>query len=131
VLEPGSSKAPERSEVDETDPPGSFGHGLAVGFGLCAALVHVALVGLAGDWVKVYEEMGAKLPLMTRITTSVAWQLGVPVIAALALGALILRRPRSGIPYLAVAVVLALATACTYWFPTAPIGELAGNLRAD
>jgi hypothetical protein len=118
-------------EPDETDPPGSFGHGLAVGFGLCAVLVHIALVGLAGDWVKIYEEMNAKLPLMTRITTSVAWQLGVPVVAALALGALILRRPRSSLPYIAAAVVLALAAACTYWFPTAPIGELAGNIRAD
>ncbi|MEO8548508.1 MAG: hypothetical protein ABI678_00975 [Kofleriaceae bacterium] len=116
---------------DESDLPGSFGHGLAVGFALCAVLVHIALVGLAGNWAKVYEDMGAKLPLMTRVTTSIAWQLGVPVVAALGLGALILRRPRSSIPYVAAAVVLTLAAACTYWFPTAPIGELAGNIRAD
>lgn len=117
--------------ADVEDPPGGFGHGIAVGFALCAVMVHIALVGLTGNWLTVYDEMHAKLSLMTRLTTSVAWQLGVPVVAAALLGGLILRRPRSLIPYLVVAVACTAAAACTYWFPTAPINELAGNITAD
>jgi hypothetical protein len=116
---------------DEHDPPGSFGHGIAVGIAVCAALVHVALVGLTGDWQKLYADMRAPLPVLTRITISVPWQLGVPVAGAIALGVLILRRPRALGWYVAVAVALVLATACTIWFPSAPLGALAGNITAD
>jgi hypothetical protein len=68
---------------------------------------------------------------MTRLTLSTPWQLGVPVIGLVAVALLVIRRPRSLLPYIAVAVLCTLAAASTYWFPTAPIGELAGNIRAD
>ncbi|MEO6777195.1 MAG: hypothetical protein ABI467_29980 [Kofleriaceae bacterium] len=131
MLEPGSIPAPEQSEIEIIDPPGSFGHGLAVGFATCALLVHIALVGLSGDWAKMYREFGGPLPAMTRFTISIPWQLGVPVVGMLAIAALVVRRPRGLAPYLAVAVLCTLAAACTYWFPSAPIAELAGNVRAD
>lgn len=116
---------------DVEDPPGSFGHGIAIGFALCAVMVHIALVGLTGNWLTIYDEMHAQLPLMTRVTTSVAWQFGVPFVATIFLGGLILRRPRSMIPYIVAAVLFTVATACTYWYPTAPVSALAGNLHAD
>ncbi|HET9992440.1 MAG TPA: hypothetical protein VFQ65_28100 [Kofleriaceae bacterium] len=132
MLEPGSSKAPERSEVESIDPPGSFGHGIAVGCAICAVLVHVGLVALTGDLAGMYRDFGARaLPAMTRLTLSVPWQLGVPVVGVALIGALVVRRPRRLAVYVAVAVVLAAAAACTYWFPAAPIHELAGNIRAD
>jgi hypothetical protein len=117
--------------VDE-DPPGSFGHGLAVGFAICALLVHIALVGLAGNLAGMYRDLGnATLPFMTRFTLSVPWQLGVPVVGTGAIAVLIVRRPRSLVPYVAVAALCAVAVVCTYWFPMAPISELAGNIKAD
>ena len=52
----------------EEDPPGSFGHGIAVGLAISAVLVHIAFVALGGDWQKLYADFGAPVPLMTRIT---------------------------------------------------------------
>ena len=116
----------------DEDPPGSFGHGIAIGCAICAVLVHIGLVGLSVNYAEMYRDFGnVKLPAMTRFTISVPWQLGVPIVGVGLIGALVLRRPSKLWPYIAVAIVLALAAACTYWFPTAPIHELAGNIRAD
>jgi len=118
--------------MTEEDPPGSFGHGIAVGCAICAVLVHIALVGLSGDLAAMYRDFGTRaLPAMTRFTLSLPWQLGVPVVGLLSIAVLVVRRPRRLSIYVAVAVVLAAAALCTYWFPTAPINELAGNIRAD
>ena len=62
--------------MTEEDPPGSFGHGIAVGVAISAVLVHIAFVALGGDWQKLYADFGAPVPLLTRITISVPWQLG-------------------------------------------------------
>jgi hypothetical protein len=120
------------TEVEENDPPGSFGHGIAVGCAICAVLVHVGLVGLSGSLAGMYRDFGTReLPAMTRLTLSVSWQLGVPVVGLLLIAGLVVRRPRRLAIYVAVVVVLVAAAACTYWFPEAPIRELAGNIRAD
>ena len=113
------------------DPPGSFGHGIAVGCAICAVLVHVGLVGLSVNFAGMYRDLGgADLPAMTRLTISTPWQLGVPVVGVGLISALVLRRPRGLWIYVAVAVVLAAAAACTYWYPSAPIHALADNLKA-
>jgi hypothetical protein len=115
--------------VTDEDPPGSFGNGIAVGMAISAVLVHIAYVALGGDWTKLYSDFGAPVPFMTRLTISVPWQLGVPVFGSVAIGALVLRRPRSFIPYFAVAAVLLVAAACTYWFPSAPLTALANAIK--
>ena len=118
--------------MSEEDPPGSFGHGVAIGFAICALLVHIALVGLGGNLAAMYRDLGnATLPFMTRFTLSVPWQLGVPVAGTGAIAALVVRRPRSLWLYVAVAALCAIAVVCTYWFPTAPLSALAGNIKAD
>jgi hypothetical protein len=114
---------------DVEDPPGSFGHGIAVGVAITAVLVHIALVGLTGDWARLYADFGSTIPLLTTITISLAWQLGVPVIGVLAIGALVVRRPRSLVPYAAAAVLFALAAAATYWLPMMPIAQVAGQIK--
>lgn len=114
---------------DVEDPPGSFGHGIAVGVAITAVLVHIALVGLTGDWTKLYADFGSAIPLLTTITISLAWQLGVPVVGVLAIGALVVRRPRSLLPYVATAVLFSLAAAATYWLPMMPIAQVAGQIR--
>ena len=114
------------------DPPGSFGHGIAVGCAICAVLVHIGLVGLSVNYAAMYRDFGnVKLPAMTQFTISVPWQLGVPVAGVGMIGALVVRRPSKLTWYVVVAVALAIAAACTYWFPTAPIHELANNIKAD
>lgn len=115
--------------LDIADPPGSFGHGIAIGVALTAVLVHIALVGLAGNWTKLYADFGSEIPVLTKITISLPWQLGVPVLGVLAIGALVLRRPRSLVPYVAAAVLFALAATATYWLPTLPIAELADQVK--
>lgn len=113
----------------DEDPPGSFGHGIAVGVAISAVLVHIAFVALGGDWQKLYADFGAPVPLMTRITISVPWQLGVPVIGAVAIGALVLKRPRRLVAYIAVAALLVVACGFTIVYPSAPLTALANNIK--
>ena len=115
--------------MTEEDPPGSFGHGIAVGVAISAVLVHVAFVALGGDWEKLYADFGAPVPLLTRITISVPWQLGVPVVGSVLIGALILKRPRRFAAYVTVAVLLVIACGCTIVYPSAPLTALAGNIK--
>jgi hypothetical protein len=106
-----------------------FAHGIAVGIALAAIGVHLVLVAAGGDWSAVYRDMGShQIPLLTRISLSSAWQLGVPLVGGLALGTLIVRRPRPIAIYIAVAAVLVVAAVITWWYPTAPLRELAGNV---
>lgn len=116
--------------MSSEDPPGSFGHGIAVGVAISAVLVHIACVALGVDWTGFYRDLGgAPVPLMTRVTISTPWQLGVPVIGSISIGALVLRRPRWGALYIAVAAVLIVAAACTYWFPGAPLTAIANAVK--
>jgi len=116
--------------MSDEDPPGSFGHGIAVGVALSALLVHIAVLGLGGDWSKLYNEMGhVALPLLTRITISPVWQIGVPVGGLLAVSALILKRPRRLAIYIVVAAVMIICTAASIYGPTMPINALAGNIQ--
>lgn len=111
---------------------GQFGRGIGVGIAISAVLVHVYFVAAGGDLNRLYADLGdVHIPPMTKLTISVAWQIGVPVVAVLAIGALILRRPRATWPYIAVTVALVAATLCTLYFPQAPIRELAGAIKAE
>jgi len=112
--------------MTEEDPPGSFGHGIAVGVAISAVLVHIAFVAIGGDWQKLYADFGAPVP---RITISAPWQLGVPVVGSLLIGALILKRPRGLLAYATVAVLLVIACGCTIVYPTAPLTALANNIK--
>jgi hypothetical protein len=111
------------------DPPGSFGHGIAVGIAVSAALAHIVLVAIGPVWTKFYSDFQQPLPLMTRLAISVPWQLGVPVVGSIAIGALVLRRPRSPAPYIAVAGLMLVAAAGTYWFPSWPMTMLANAIK--
>ena len=111
--------------ADVADPPGSFGQGIAIGVAATSVLVHILLVGLTGNWEKIFREFGdARLPLVTKIAISLPWQLGVPVLGVVAIGALVVRRPRSLVPYVAVAIVFALVAVATYWLPMLPFRQL-------
>lgn len=112
------------------DDDRGFGQGMAVGFAIAAVAVHLALVVLDGNLSAMYRDLGTvQLPLMTRVALSDAWRFGVPLAGGVAIGTLIIRRPRSLVFYVAVAVALGAAVAITWWYPQAPIHALAGNIQ--
>ncbi len=114
---------------DVQDPPGSFGHGIAIGIAITMVLVHIGLVAMSGNLEQIYRDMGhLELPLLTRIAISRYWQGAVPLVGVLAIGALIIRRPRSLAPYAVVAIVFAAAAVATYILPSLPMMQLAGNI---
>ena len=113
--------------IDDAHDDG-FWPGMTIGFGLAALLVHIALTSL-GDLEGMYRDFGTKVPLMTSVTISPLWKLAVPIVGGIALGTLIVRRPKPLWIYVAVAVACGLAAAMTWWFPMAPINELAGNIK--
>ena len=116
--------------ADAPEDERAFAHGIAVGFALAAVAVHLVLVIFAGDWGAVYKDMGSQtLPLLTRVALSPAWQYGVPLVGGVVIGTLILRRPKLLAIYVAVALALGAATFITWWYPTAPLRELAGNIK--
>ena len=103
--------------------------GMCVGIGVAALVVHIALTSM-GDLEGMYRDLGnATLPLLTRVTISQPWKLGVPLVGFVVLGTLIVRRPKPQWLYIAAAVACAVAAAMTFWYPTAPIHELAGAIH--
>jgi hypothetical protein len=117
------------SDVPELEPRGSFAQGIALGFGLAALAIHLALVSMGGDWAAAYKDLGRTLPLLTRVALSPIWRAGVPLVGGALMAALIVRRPQATAFYVALAVALGIAAAMTWWFPTLPIYELAGNIK--
>jgi hypothetical protein len=115
--------------AEPLDDTGPFAQGIAVGMAISAVIVHIAYVALGVDWTNLYRDLGGPLPLMTRVTISAPWQLGVPVVGAILIGALVVRRPRSFAPYAAVTAVLLVAAACTYWFPSMPLTMLTNAIK--
>ncbi|HEY5947258.1 MAG TPA: hypothetical protein VIV40_17260 [Kofleriaceae bacterium] len=113
------------------DKPG-FGHGVFAGFAGFLVLIQLTLASQLPDLGAMYRDFGdVKLPLLTRITIHPAWLWGTPLLGVAAVAALLVKRPRSYAPYIAVSVVLVAIAALTYWYPRAPIYALAGNISAD
>ncbi len=116
--------------ADDTDDERGFAQGMATGIAMAAIAVHLALVAMGGNLGAMYRDFGTlELPLMTRVALSDAWRFGVPLVGGVAIGMLIVRRPRSFALYVAIAVALVAATAITWWYPTAPLHALAGNIK--
>lgn len=117
--------------TDETGKP-TFWHGVFAGFCGFVVIVQLAFASQLGDVAAMYRDFGSvQLPLATRITTHAAWMFGTPLVGIGAVAALLVKRPRSLAIYIAVAALVTLIAAATYWYPRAPIYALAGNIRAE
>jgi len=128
----GSAPFPAAAvEVAIDRPPTSFAHGVVTGIAAAAVLVQVFLAWELASFREMYKDFGGTLPAATKIVLTSGWRLGVPVVSAIAIVALIVRRPRIAWPYLAAALVIVAATLATWWLARAPLYELAGNIRAD
>jgi hypothetical protein len=109
-----------------------FGHGVFAGFCGFVVLLQLAFASQLSDVAAMYRDFGdVKLPLLTRITISPVWMYSTPLLGIAVMAALLVKRPRSYAIYAAVALVLVVVAAVTYWYPRAPIYALAGNISAD
>jgi hypothetical protein len=104
-----------------------FWHGALAGFAAAAAIAQLWFANHADVYRRVYEDVG---PGVARpFAISVWWVWGAPAVQALALVALVVRRPRRIWWYAAPAVVASGCIALTWWLTVAPLRELAGELR--
>ncbi|HEU4614243.1 MAG TPA: hypothetical protein VFS15_19245 [Kofleriaceae bacterium] len=109
-----------------------FSHGVLAGFAGCVVLAHLAYSTTLGDLRGMYRDFGgAALPLLTRITIHPAWIWGAPLAGLAAVAALLAFRPRSHAFYIVTAVLVLIVAAASYWYPQAPIRELAGSISNE
>lgn len=116
-------------EVVHGQPPSSFAHGLFVGVAATVVLVQAWLAVELAELPAMYRDFTAELPPLTWLATSRGWRWGVPLAGAVAVVALVARRPRRTWWYAAVAAVLVGMAVGTWWFAQAPIRELAGTIQ--
>lgn len=109
-----------------------FWHGVFAGFAGFVVLGHLAYASTLGDLRGMYRDFGAvAVPLLTRITIHPAWIWGAPLAGLAAVGALLALRPRSYAFYIVTAVLVVIVAAASYWYPQAPIRELAGSISSE
>lgn len=119
MMEPGDGS---------TRTPNMLMRGLLLGFAAATAVMHMLLLHDRSSLLTAYREFQAPLPAITRITLTGYWYWGVPIACFIALAALSRAQPRSLIPYIASALMFAAALISTWYFPTAPFRQLAGNI---
>jgi hypothetical protein len=109
----------------------TFKHGVFAGFAGFIVLVQLSFAIEFSDLGAMYRDFGnVHLPLLTRITIHPAWMWGAPLLGVAGVATLLIKRPRSLVPYVAVATLVLLAAAASYYYPRAPIYALAGNISA-
>ncbi len=118
-------------EIERVPGPVGFGAGLVTGIGYAAVLVQVFLAWELASFREMYRDLGGALPAATRLVLTAGWRWGVPVVGAVAITALVVRRPRAIWPYIVVAVCAAAAAVATWYLARMPVYELAGNIRAE
>ncbi len=116
--------------TDDAGKP-TFWHGVFAGFCGFVVIVQLAFASQLADVAAMYRDFSSvQLPLMTRITTHAVWMYCTPLVGIGAVAALLVKRPRSLAIYIAVALLVTVIAAATYWYPRAPIFALAGNISA-
>jgi hypothetical protein len=102
------------------------------GFAGFVVLAHLAYSSTLGDLRGLYRDFGdVSVPLLTRVTIHPAWIWGAPLAGIAAVGALLATRPRSYAFYVITAVLVLIVAAASYWYPQAPIRELAGSISSE
>ncbi len=131
-MEAHESDASFAVAVEVQQPPAQhpFAAGIATGFAAAQLLVQTYFVHIGSSYRGLYRDLGTpSLPTLTELVVSRAWLWSVPVIASVALAALVWRRPRALWPYAALALALAATVALTWFYLDAPMRELAGNIK--
>ncbi len=107
-----------------------FARGVALGVAATCTVLFAIVAYELRFMEGMYKDFGnAQLPWLTRLTIRPSWLLGGPIAAGAIVGALAARRPASLAPYVATAVLVALAVVLTWFGARLPIFELAGNIK--
>jgi hypothetical protein len=104
----------------------------AIALGIAAAMVLLQAVFAfeLRDVRGMYADFGdLTLPLLTRITISVAWLASATLAGVATVGAMVVFRPLRTWPYVLLAVALAVVAALTWYGPRLPIFELAEKIE--
>ena len=128
-MEPGESGREGAVEIADQraigQPAPTFSHGACAGIALAALAAHCWLAVTLAPLRDAYRDMGAGgLPFVLRP----AGMWGVPAVGLVALALLVLRRPRSLVPYACMALALVATAIATWHFAYAPLWELSGTI---
>ena len=113
-------------------PLPSFIHGALAGMSAAAVLAHVWLAIQLAPALDAYKAMGtANMPGLRAavFVLRARWLWGVPAVGLVALVAMLVRRPRSLLPYAVLAVLLIATAIATWHFAYAPMTALADNIQ--
>lgn len=112
-------------EVVVARTPATFVHGAFSGIALASIAAHVWLAVMLAPLRDAYRDMGS-----TGIPFVLAgwWRWGVPLAGVLGVAVLVVRRPRSLVPYALLALALVAAAIATWRIAYAPLDSLAGGI---
>ncbi len=111
-------------EVVVARTPATFVHGAFAGIALASIAAHVWLAVMLAPLRDAYRDMGGAVPFVL----AGWWRWGVPFAGVAGVATLVVRRPRSLVPYAALALVLVALTIATWRIAYAPLDSLAGNI---
>ena len=106
-----------------------YAQGIGTGIVIAAVLVHVWLAVELRHMQAMYADFTAPLPMLTRLTISVPWRWGVPLVGAVGVFGLVVGRPRATWIYGLVAAVLVATCLGTWYFAQAPVFENVGEIK--
>ena len=125
-MEPGDSGGVGAVEVAVEQPMPTFVHGACAGIALAMIAAHCWLAVTLAPLRGAYRDMGTGgLPFVLRPV----WMWGLPTLGFVGFAALVIRRPRSLVPYACLAAVLVATAIATWHFAYAPLGELSDNIQ--
>jgi hypothetical protein len=104
-----------------------FWHGMVAGFAFAVVTVQLWFAYESDMYRRVYDDMGASMVKPLVVTTWWVWS--VPVVEALALAVLVVRRPRRLWWYAGLAGADAGLLAATWWLASSPFRDLGGQIQ--
>lgn len=112
-----------------TDSDHAFVRGICVGIAGTAVAIHLWLAVQFMDAQLMYADFAAALPTTTLVVTSPLWLWGLPALGAVAVAALVHRRPRSLLIHAFIAALLLILAIATWHWTQAPLHEINHAIR--
>jgi hypothetical protein len=116
-------------EVAHERTPTLLWVGIGIGVIVASVCAHLMLQWDQRSLSGMYMQMGKDPPTLTKLTLSIGWMVGVPAAAALAIGMLLWRRPRSFVVPVVLGSAFVGALLATWYLPTQPLRELASRIE--
>lgn len=111
--------------------PLTFVDGIGVGIGALILLPLCYFAVRHGDYDAMYRDLQAsRLPALTRLVLHPAFAYGAPLVLGGGLGLALWQRPNRWLIF-AIGAAALVVTILAFYGAYLPIGQLAGNIRAD